>query len=387
MGTTGNKEKEGEKRKLINSGFEKALVSIENKDKKGVGFLCKLVSSDAKSTLPALITTTDLIGSNELKTTKLIKFTLENSLHEIKIEEDRKTYINEDKYNLVIIEIKPEDNLNTNSFMDIEKKDKMKIDDLIGVVIDNTKEKNMEYLICKIKNIKDEVIMEYTSKNQNKAQYIGNPIINMDNNKIIGIQKNLGLGVLFYPAIKEFMDSINKKEEITKSIYKSYKSTCTLKSTIKIDQAKLDKEIAIVYLLPETPGINVLKIFGEQFVKNNKDKCTLILYDEAKDEEYEYNLCAYLKLDFVHSINSGKKLFKIFLVQTDYFYDLSFMFFECFTLMSVDGLTGLYYDQVLDMKSMFHSCVLLQEVYISKINTSAVKDMSFMFEMREFNLY
>ena len=68
MGTTGNKEKEGEKIKLINSGFEKALISIENKDKKGVGFLCKLVSSDAKSTLPALITTTDLIGSNELKT-------------------------------------------------------------------------------------------------------------------------------------------------------------------------------------------------------------------------------------------------------------------------------------------------------------------------------
>ena len=53
---------------------------------------------------------------------------MENSLHEIKIEEDRKTYINEDKYNLVIIEIKQENNLNTNSFMNIEKKDKMKID-------------------------------------------------------------------------------------------------------------------------------------------------------------------------------------------------------------------------------------------------------------------
>ena len=43
------------------------------------------------------------------------------------------------------------------------------------------KEKYLEYLMCKIKNIKDEIIMEYTSKDQNKEQYIGNPIINMDN--------------------------------------------------------------------------------------------------------------------------------------------------------------------------------------------------------------
>ena len=381
MGTTGNKEKEGERRKLINSGFEKTLVSIENKGTKGYGILCKLVSSEKNTFLPVLITTTELIGNNELKNTKTIKFTLENTLYEIKINEDRKTYINEDKYNIVIIEIKPEDNLNTNSFMDIEKKEKMKTNDLIGVVLNNLKEKNLEYLICKIKSInEDGYNLEYAYKNKDKNQFIGNPIINMDNNKIIALQKNAGSGVLLSNAIKDFMESTTKKEQLTKSIYQSYKSTCTLKSTIRIDQAKLNNQIAIVYLLPEKEGITVLKLFGEQFVKNNKDKCTLILYDNEKDEEYEYNLCAYLKLDFINVINSGRKLFKIFLVQTDYFYDLSFMFFECYTLMSVDGLSGLYYDQVTNMKSMFHSCLLLQEINIANINTSEVKDMSFMFE-------
>ena len=381
MGITGNKEKEGERRKLINSGFEKTLVSIENKSIKGLGILCKLTSSETNSFLPVLITTTELIGNNELTNTKLIKFTLDNTLYEIKINEDRKTYINEDKYNIVIIEIKPDDNLNTNSFMDIEKKEKMKTDDLIGVVINNLKEKNMEYLICKINNIKEDGNnMEYVYKDKDKNQFMGNPIINMDNNKIIAIQKNSGSGVLLFNAINEFMESTKKKEQLTKSIYQSYKSTATLKSTIRIDNAKLNKEIAIVYLLPEKEGITVLKIFGEQFVKNNKNKCTLILHDDEKDEEYEYNLCAYLDLDFINSINSGRKLFKIFLVQTDYFYDLSFMFCECFTLMSVDGLTDLYYDQVTNMKSMFHSCFLLQEIKIANINTSEVKDMSFMFE-------
>ena len=105
MGTTGNKEKEGERRKLINSGFEKTLVSIENKSIKGLGILCKLASSEKNSFLPVLITTTELIGNNELTNTKLIKFTLDNTLYEIKINEDRKTYINEDKYNIVIIQL------------------------------------------------------------------------------------------------------------------------------------------------------------------------------------------------------------------------------------------------------------------------------------------
>jgi len=38
----------------------------------------KLLSFERKLSLPALITTTELIGNNKLKTTKLIKITLEN---------------------------------------------------------------------------------------------------------------------------------------------------------------------------------------------------------------------------------------------------------------------------------------------------------------------
>ena len=71
------------------------------------------------------------------------------------------------------------------------------------------------------------------------------------------------------------------------------RKTFTLKSTIKIDQAKLNKEIGVLYLLPQDPSIGVSKIFGEKFVKNNKDKCKRILYDYNKDEEYEYDLCTF----------------------------------------------------------------------------------------------
>ena len=382
MGFSASKrKKEGEKNKLINSGFEQALAYIENKNTKGFGFLCKLPLPNSDKILPALITTTDLIGKNEIEVSKQIKFKLENSSHTLTINDERKIYIDEEKYKIVIIEIKSDDNLNIDSFFELEEKQNLEKDGVIGVMTNNEKEKCLEYYICKINNIKEnEFVVEYACKSKKINESKGNPIINIKNNNIFGIQNNSGFGLLLKEPIKEFLEADLKKEKETKKIYQSLKSSFTLKSTIKADESKLDKEIGIFYLIAKKPGITVLKIFGEKFVENNKDKCKLILYDEEKDEEYEEDLCAYLDLDFIISINSGKPIIKIFLKQIDYFYDLSYMFFECFTLLSVEGLNDLYFDQVTNMRSMFHSCTFLQEITIDGINTSQVKDMSFMFE-------
>ena len=159
MGCAGAKEEnEGEKNKLINSGLENAIVYIENKGKKDIGFLCKLPLPNSTSILPALITTTDLIGKNEIEESKKINFTLDNSLHSLIIDEKRKTYINNDKYKLVIIEIKSEDNLNTNAFFELEEKEKLYTNSFVGVVSNNEKEKCLEYFICKINNISEKWI-------------------------------------------------------------------------------------------------------------------------------------------------------------------------------------------------------------------------------------
>ena len=125
MGSSASKRtEEGEKNKLTNTGFEKAIVYIKNKSKKGIGILYQLSLPNSSSFLPALITTTDLLGKKEIEDIKKINFTLENSLHSIEINEERKTYINEDKYKIVIIEIKSEDNLNKNAFFELEGKKK-----------------------------------------------------------------------------------------------------------------------------------------------------------------------------------------------------------------------------------------------------------------------
>jgi len=61
----------------------------------------------------------------EITDTKKVSFYLENTLHEIEINDERKTYIDEDKYKIIIIELIIEDNLNSNNFFELEKKEKI----------------------------------------------------------------------------------------------------------------------------------------------------------------------------------------------------------------------------------------------------------------------
>ena len=156
MGISGSNERKD----LSNKGFEKAIASISNKGTKGIGFLCKLPFPDAKNTLPVLITSTDLIGRNEIENKKQVLFIVENTPYAINIDNNRKTYINEDLYKISIIEIIDDDNLNINSFFEFDEEENLKLEKLkktekIGVVINNEKERRLEYLITKIKKIKE----------------------------------------------------------------------------------------------------------------------------------------------------------------------------------------------------------------------------------------
>ena len=380
MGSAGSKQK---KKTLINSGFEKAIAIIKNKGVTGLGILCKLPLTDKTSTLPALITTIDLIGKAEIEEKKQIEFLVENSSYTITIDEERNTFINEDKYKIVIIEIKDDDNLSINSFFEFEENvdpDKIRKSEDLGVVIKNDKEKKIEYMLCEIKKINENGYdMDYQCK-MNEIFLIGNPIINTNNNKLIGIQKSLNKGILLSNPIKEFVEKNMKQKSEAKSVFKSLRQIKTLRSTIRVDQDKFNKELTLTYLVPDKNIVPILKIFGEDFVKKNKKRCKLILYDEEKDVEYEYELGTFLTIDEINKVNHGEKFFRLFLVQTDYIFDLSMMFHQCATLLSVEGLSGFNTEQVTTMSGMFDMCVLLQEVDMSNMDTSKVKDVSFMFE-------
>jgi len=382
MGCTTFTEKDDTKeinKLLINKGFDKIIFNTKNG---GNGFFCQLAIPDSKALLPVLITSSNIIGKNEIENQKKIEFWLNNTLYNISIDDSRKTFINEEKYNITIIEIKSEDGFETDSFLEIENDqnfsiNKIKLNNSIGIIKKNNKDKKFEFKKLNIKNIDDNGYdIEYEADLYEGS--IGLPIINMKNSKVLGFHKNIDNGILLKLPIKEFVEQDKKKDSENKNIFTSLRHVFTTKSTIKINEGKLNNEIGILYAMSNT--LPVLKIFGEKFVKNNKDKCKMILYDNEKDEEKEYDLCSFLKIDFINSINSGRALFKVFLIQTDYFTDLSFMFFECFTLMTIENFSNLNTEKVTNMEGTFESCILLQEIEISNLNTSEVTDMSFMFE-------
>jgi len=142
MGCAGTKEEETEKKFIIKYRIWKSYsIFFEKEGTKSLGFLCKINLSDSKTYVAALKTTTDTIWKNSLEEAKQISFFIEDSKHTIEMVGRRGTYINEDRFNVVIIQILEEDNLNINSFFEIEENDIRRQISFIGVINKNKDEK------------------------------------------------------------------------------------------------------------------------------------------------------------------------------------------------------------------------------------------------------
>ena len=71
---------------------------------------------------------------------------------------------------------------------------------------------------------------------------------------------------------------------------------------------------------------------------------------------------------------------KIIIYQHNYYYDMSYMFYNCESLSSLPDISKLNTNKVIDMNGMFYNCKSLSSLpYISKWNTNNVEDMSRLF--------
>ena len=97
----------------INEQMNKNIFKIEShiNNQKGTGFCCNIPFPTYDTPLPVLMTGYKLLTNEELFIGNKIKLKInDNKEISIIIDSDRKTYISE-KYSLIIIEIKEEDNL------------------------------------------------------------------------------------------------------------------------------------------------------------------------------------------------------------------------------------------------------------------------------------
>ena len=225
--------------KKIIEQMEKNICKIKLETKQATGFFCKIPFPDLNNMMPVLIINNHVINENEYKIT--IKIREEDESRIIYLN-DRLKYTNKE-YDITILEIKENE---INNYLELD-------DNIINDILNNNN-KNEEYLdeslyIIQYPNNKLSVSYGILNNIYENEKYnfhhrcntntgsSGSPILNINNNKIIGIHKkskdegdNTGL-FLNYP-IKEFIKLyFNNKilEEFNKKYNLNIKDTNSTK--------------------------------------------------------------------------------------------------------------------------------------------------------------
>ena len=114
-----------------------------------------------------------------------------------------------------------------------------------------------------------------------------------------------------------------------------------------------------------------VKIFGENFVVNNKNNFKIIYQDNI------FDLMEYFDLK---NKNNDDDILEIYLKQINDINDISFMFHKCSSLISLPELSKLNTNDIIKMNSIFSHCSSLLELPdISNWNTKNISDMNHLF--------
>ena len=196
----------------------------------GTGFFCNIPNGWGNY-LTVLMTNNHVLNQQDIQPGQVIKFTIDNDYKEfnILIDNNRKTYTDE-SYDVTIIEIKEEDDVNEKSFFDL---DKQIFDENVSEIFRShqvyllhyPKGKEMELSPGLIKIIKeDNKTIQHLCDTSGGSS--GSPIVNKNNFQVIGIHKgasdrgkNYNLGTLLKEPVKKFNELIKmKKNNIDKKI-------------------------------------------------------------------------------------------------------------------------------------------------------------------------
>ena len=113
-----------------------------------------------------------------------------------------------------------------------------------------------------------------------------------------------------------------------------------------------------------------IRLFGRIFIKNNRNKCSVIIDNELKKIE----ACEFYELNPNTDLN-------IILLKEDDIIDLSYMFNDCESLQFIFNDSKWNTNNIINMSYMFCNCKLLSSLptFIYDCDTSKVTDMSNMF--------
>jgi len=127
----------------------------------------------------------------------------------------------------------------------------------------------------------------------------------------------------------------------------------------------MNNEIDIIYEYDK--DMNIIKLFDKRFVENNKNNCILIINDNILE------LCEYYEI-------KGNKNLTIKLIEKNTIIDMSYMFYECISLLSIVNFSKWKANNIINAFYMFYGCSSLIDLSdISTLITDKVNDISYMF--------
>ena len=182
----------------------------------------------------------------------------------------------------------------------------------------------------------------------------GAPILSLETFKIIGIN-NGRQGIFIKDVINEFYKAEYNKEYLSRN---------------KIEIYNILNEMTIIYSINDNE--NEIKLFGNDFVNNNKENCFLSI--NGKNHE----LCEYL---YKEEINNNQNTIEIKLKEIKAMTNLSYMFYYCLSLISLPDISEWNMSNVTDLSYIFCCCESLTNLSdISKWDISKVTNLSCMFD-------
>ena len=178
------------KAKLIIEQIEKSICRIYCKDgSKGTGFFCYIKNKKGKK-LRVLITNNHIIGHEQInKNQKLtISFNNDKEIADLYLDSNKNIYTDKD-YDITIIELK-EKEFNNNLFLEIDDRvylenSKNMFNKKSVYIIQYPKEYGPSVSYGIIKNINEKNGIEHCCHTNQGSS--GSPIINLDNNKVLGV--------------------------------------------------------------------------------------------------------------------------------------------------------------------------------------------------------
>ena len=102
-----------------NQSANNILKIVNQKNEKGTGFFCLIPFPDKLHPLSTLITNNHVLDKNDIAIGKTIKLSSEKRDYQILIDNKRRCYTSE-VYDITIIEIKIEDKIDINKFLEID---------------------------------------------------------------------------------------------------------------------------------------------------------------------------------------------------------------------------------------------------------------------------